>query len=419
MMGAARPETAGTGNLTAFVLERIRGLGLWSFALLFAALFFSPYWFAINLVHTLWWAPPGLVSADGVNLGRDFVAFFSAASLTLNGEAASAYDHVAIHAAQQHAIGAPVKFFPWFYPPTFQMLIAPLAFLPYLVAFAFWVLTPLAGLLLVVRRYMGHAWASVAMLIFPGTAQSVLAGQNGVLSALIIAGELLNLERRPVLAGAILGTLSYKPHVAAAVYAALLIGRYWRALGTAIAVAAALALVSVVVLGLDPWLAFLRESGVAKTFTENGGLKWTFMATAFAAGRLAGLNVGAAYALQAVVACGALLALYLVWRRDIPLEQRAAVLVTVIPLISPYGFNYDLAIIGLALLWLARTGFETGLRRSELVVFALAWVIPPMGWVIANSSDVLLTPFALVALLVVLLRRILAGEAQAQRPAIA
>ena len=52
----------------------------------------------------------------------------------MNGEAASAYDHVAIHAAQGEAIGAPVKFFPWFYPPTMLMFIAPLALMHYFVA---------------------------------------------------------------------------------------------------------------------------------------------------------------------------------------------------------------------------------------------------------------------------------------------
>ena len=394
----------------ALLLQRMPALNPWAFGLLFAAFFFSPYWLVINLVHTLWWNPPALVSADGVNLGRDFVAFYSAANLTLNGEAASVYDHVAIHAAQGEAIGAPVKFFPWFYPPFMQMFIAPLAHLPYLAAFAVWILAPLVALLLVIRRYAGDAWAGAAMLIFPGTAQSVLAGQNGVLSALIIAGGLFNLDRRPVVAGAILGLLSYKPHIAATVFAALLIGRHWRALGTAIAVSFALAASSLIVLGPAPWLAFLRETEVAKTFTETGGLNWAFMATTFASARLMGLNVQVAYALQAVVACGALLALFLVWRRERPLDQRVAVLVTVIPLVTPYAFNYDLAVVGLALLWLARTGIETGLRRDELVVFAMAWVIPAMGWVIADATDVLLTPIVLCALLAVLARRILSGD---------
>ncbi len=82
-------------------------------------------------------------------------------------------------------------------------------------------------------------------------------------------------------------------------------------------------------------------------------------------------------------------------------------LVTVIPLLSPYAFSYDLAIIGIALLWLLREGFETGFRHDELVVFAIAWVIALMGFLLAQASGVLLTPVVLVALLGVLLRRML------------
>ena len=65
-MGAARPETAARSNVVALLLQRIPTLNPWAFGLLFAAFFFSPYWLVINLVHTLWWDPPALVSADGV-----------------------------------------------------------------------------------------------------------------------------------------------------------------------------------------------------------------------------------------------------------------------------------------------------------------------------------------------------------------
>jgi hypothetical protein len=406
-MGAARPETAGTP--AAALLERMAKLGPWAFAVLFAALFFSPYWLAINAFHTLWWSPPGLVSSDGINIGRDFTAFYSASALTLNGEAAGAYDHLANHAMQQQVIGAPVKFFPWFYPPMMLLIVAPLALFPYFVALGLWVLAPLAALAVAARRFAGHILAGAAFLIFPGTAQSVLAGQNGVLSALILVGGLLNLERKPLLAGAILGLLSYKPHIAATVYAALLVGRYWRALGAAILSALAFALVSLLAFGLDPWFGFIRETEVARTYMENGGLRWSFMATAFGAARLAGADLSVAYALQAVVACGALAALFAVWRRDVPLDERAAVLVTVIPLMTPYVFSYDLPMLGIALLWLARTAWETGFRRGEAEVLAMAWVVAPVGWVIADWSGVLVTPLVILALLGVLLLRSFRG----------
>ena len=406
-MGAARPEMAGTGNGAALLLQRIPTLGLWAFGVLFAAFFFSPYWLVINLVHTLWWEGPGWTSAEGVNMGRDFVAFYSAADLTLNGDPAGAYDHKMVHAVQQSTIGAPTKFFPWFYPPTMLLLVAPLALVHYLVAFALWVLLPLIGLAAFIRRHTGSFLTGAAVVVFPAAAHSLLAGQNGILSALVVAGGLLNLERKPVLAGAILGLLSLKPHIAATVYAALLFGGYWRALGSALCVAFGLALASLIAFGADPWWAFVRESATAREFMESGGIRWSFMVAPFATARLAGLDVAVAYALQAVVSCGALYVLFAVWRRgDIPLEQRVAVLVTIVPLMSPYVFSYDIVMVGLALLWLGRTAWETGFRRGEPLVFALAWVAAPAGWVIADSTNVLLTPFVLIALLGVVLLRI-------------
>ncbi len=358
-MNAAPPETAGLRHPQApSLLDHIGLLGPWGFAILFAVFFVSPLLLVFSLVHTLSGSVQGFANAEGATLGRDFIAFYSAGSLALNGDAAGVYDHAALHAVQQQVIGAPVKHFAWFYPPFTVAFVTPLGLMPYPAALAFWLLVPLIALLVVVWRYFGSAWASGAILVFPGIAQSMLAGQNGVLSALIIAGGLLNLERRPVAAGAILGLLSYKPHVALAVYAALLVGRHWQALVTAAAVTLALTAASLIALGPDPWLAFLRETGVAKSFMEEGRLRWTFMATTFASARLAGLDVSLAYALQAAVACGAFLALFVVWRRDdVALEARAAVLVTVIALVSPYAFGYDLAILGIALLWLLRIGF--------------------------------------------------------------
>ncbi len=45
----------------------------------------------------------------------------------------------------------------------------------------------------------------------------------------------------------------------------------------------------------------------------------------------------------------------------------------------------------------------------------MAWLIPPMGWLLAESSGFLPTPIVLVALLGVLLRRILRSDADGER----
>jgi hypothetical protein len=409
-MSSDRVRTAAARDVVAAALEAIPRLSPLTFGILFAAFFFTPYWVAVNFAYGIW--RPDLLET------RDFNAFYSASMLTLNGDAASVYDRAVNLAMQEQMVGGEAPFLPWFYPPVMLLFVAPLALVPYYVSFAMWVMAPLASLAVVVRRYTGHMLASAAFVLYPGTVQSALTGQNGLLSALIVAGGFVNLERNPVVGGAILGLLSFKPHIAATVYAALLFGRYWRALGAALVVSVVLALMSLIAFGPESWVGFLREIDVARTLLEEGKLRWSLMATVFSAARIVGIGVPIAYALQSVVACAAVCVLFAVWRRhDIPLVQRVAVLVTIVPLMTPYAFSYDLVMMGFALVWLGWRAWETGFRRGEPLVFALAWVIAPVGWLVAESVPVLVTPAVIIAFLVVLMLRILRPEHGALQPA--
>jgi len=399
----------GAGHAPSF-LQQIFSLGPLRFAILFALAFASAIWLVAGLLNGWWWQPPGLVNADGVHIGRDFIAFWSAAHLTLTGAPASAYDHAAMHGVQMETIGAPIRFTPWLYPPFVQQLLAPLAMLPYLAALVVWLLVPLAGLLLVVKRLVPHWSARAAVVLFPGTAQCLMVGQNGILTTLIIAAGLVHLERKPILAGVILGLLSYKPHIGATVYAALLFGGYWRTLGAAFGVTAALAGASILTIGTGPWLAFLEQSHYARTALESGVLPWHLMATAFAASRSAGADVYMSYAIQGAFALTAFAALFCVWRRNGPVGPRAAMLCAVIPLTTPYGYNYDLVVLLIPFFWLVQAGLQTGFRRSELAVLAATWVVPSVGWLIALSWHVLFTPLVLALFAATVLRRALGNE---------
>src|SRR6266849_5962814 len=121
----------------------IERLGPLRFAALFALLLTSAGWLAGGLGTSWWWHPPGLVNSGGSAIGRDFVAAWSASAMALAGHPAAAYDQVALRAAEAQAIGAPVPFIAWFYPPNFLLLVLPLATLPYLVALVLWLRAPL------------------------------------------------------------------------------------------------------------------------------------------------------------------------------------------------------------------------------------------------------------------------------------
>src|SRR3984957_16809854 len=103
----------------------------------------------------------GVITGAPSNTSSDFVSFYAAGKLELAGTHALAYDQAAHFLMQQRFTveGAPYQFF--FYPPVFLLLCAPLATLPYYVAFYVFELTTLAAFLLVMRRILrepGWTW---------------------------------------------------------------------------------------------------------------------------------------------------------------------------------------------------------------------------------------------------------------------
>jgi Glycosyltransferase family 87 len=374
-------------------------LGPLRFALLSLLMCLSLLWLVGGMVTSWSWHPPGFVNDAGANIGRDFVALWTAASLALGGHPAAGYDPALLRAAEETTIGAPVGLIAWLYPPVFLMLVLQLAMLPYPAAAALWVVAPFIAFARLLQRVAPHPLTWLAALIFPGTAQCLISGQNGAFSAALIAGGLLSLESRPVLSGLCWGALSYKPQIAAAAFAALLCGRRWRVLAVAVAAAAALALASLAVLGAETWLAFLRGLGAARAMLEMGQVPWYRMATAFASARLAGLGVGASYGLQIAVAIVALGMLAHVWWRRAPLALAGSALVLSIPLTTPYAYDYDLVMVLLPLAWLVQEARATGFHRGEAALLVAAWAAPVAGNLIAEATSLQATWLVLLLLL--------------------
>src|SRR5271168_5076420 len=65
----------------------------------------------------------------------DFVSFYAAGSLADAGTPALAYDHSAHLAAEEAIVGRGIEYQYFNYPPVYQAMFAPIAHLPYLVAF--------------------------------------------------------------------------------------------------------------------------------------------------------------------------------------------------------------------------------------------------------------------------------------------
>src|SRR5262245_42371561 len=67
------------------------------------------------------------VDHNGTPVGGDFMAFYAASKLTLSGEPAAVFDLTRLAAAEHEVAPGSQDIFQWAYPPTYQLLIAPLA----------------------------------------------------------------------------------------------------------------------------------------------------------------------------------------------------------------------------------------------------------------------------------------------------
>lgn len=345
----------------------------------------------------------GLTDFLGRPLGADFSHYWVASSLAKAGDPAAVYNFQEFLAAQEAFFK--VKFpLPWLYPPTYLLLVLPLALLPYLPALAVWLVVTLGAYLAVVRRIAPHPLTPWLALAFPGTFQNFFHGQNGFMSAALLGGGLLLLNRSPLTGGFLLGLLSYKTHLWVLVPLALVAGRRWRALMAAVAAALAMVLASWLVLGQQVWIAYWHNISLPMKLLEEGFLPIDKMVTIFSALLQFGTGLATALVVQTVIMIAVGGAIFRLWHRETAFAVQASGLVLGILLFTPYCFSYDLMLLALPLAWLGWEGYTKKWLPGEQLFLALGWTMPFIA-IIGGQLKVQLAPLILVALFLLVWRR--------------
>ncbi len=336
----------------------------------------------------------------------DFAVFWTASRMALEGQPLNAYDVASLQKAILAAAPYAKWDFGWYYPPTFYLMILPLGLLPFFPAYFVFMLSTLAYLRGVLQRIVPGSGA-VWCLASSATGLNLFTGQNGFLTAALAGGALLSLERRPALAGLLIGLLSFKPHLVLLFPVALVAIGAWRALFSAFTTTLVFMGGAVLILGADTIPAWLHSLIDARNLIEFNTLSWTLMPTVFALLRQLGLSVTAAYAGHAVVALGAIGAVWKIWRSCNSLALRYAVLTAATLLVSPYMYYYDLTWLVLPMAWLAQLAQRGSWRRGELGVLSLAWLLPMlMGLTFMFPAiRIQIGPLVLLGVLWVIMRR--------------
>jgi hypothetical protein len=358
----------------------------------------------------------GLIDPNGKPIGTDFSNVYAAGELTWQGKPADAYDPAFQHAAEQATFGGrDVPFYGWHYPPFFFAVAFLVASLPYALGLALWLVASLAAYLAAIRAILPRPETLLMAAAFPAVFVNIGHGQNGFLTAALLGGALVSLDRRPWFAGVLIGLLAYKPQFGVMIPIALLASQRWSSIAAAVATIAALIALSFVALGGDVWHAFIVSMNFTQTIVlEQGGTGWEKIQSAFSAARNWGADVHTAYAIQ--IALGATLAATLawLWHSGAAFELKASALATASLLATPYVLDYDLVVLAISIAFLVRHGFARGFHDYEISALAAAWIMPLLSRAIAGSTGIPLGLVVMLALYALILRRALADRTRVQ-----
>jgi hypothetical protein len=226
------------------------------------------------------------------------------------------------------------------------------------------------------RSIIGERSGYILAAAFPAVLANVVAGQNGFLSAALMGGTLLLLTERPVLAGVLLGLLTYKPHLGLLFPIVLAAGGHWRVFITAGVVAALMALASWAAFGTDTWHAFVGNIGhTSQAFLADGWADFAKLQTAFGLVRTLGGGEPLAWTVQAALALGVAVAVAVLWRSRADDGLKAAALATGALLATPYLYMYDLMVLAVPLAFLWRLGRAKGFLRHEVAGIGAACLL--------------------------------------------
>lgn len=375
--------------------ERVRGYAL---ILLAVSVIASLIWIALA---------DGLIDRNDKPIGTDFVNVWAAGTLVLDGEAAAPYDPARQHAAEQQAFGGhKVPFFGWHYPPLFLIAAAGLALLPYGWALFAWMALTLPAYLVVMRAILPRPETVLVTLAFPAVYVNLGHGQNGFLTASLVGGGLLLLDTRPALAGVLIGLLAYKPQFGLLIPLMLVATGRWRVIAAATLTVLAACAATLVLFGPKVWIAFADSTAFTRIVVlEAGDTGWEKIQSLFAATRMWGCSVEAAYAAQAALSLIVAASLVWLWRWPSAYELKAAALPCACLLTTPYLLDYDLVVLAVSIAFFVRYGLAHGFRDYEISLLVFAWAAPLVGRNFAAATGVPLGLITVVLLYALTLRR--------------
>lgn len=319
-----------------------------------------------------------VVSPTEQLFGSDFVAFWTAAHLAVEGHAIDSFRPEIIEPIQR-AILSVDGLAEWRYPPTMHLVIFPLGLLSFSNSLLVFTLLGICAILFCTIRVAPHTnlFEKILLLGAPVVFLNFIQGQNGVFITLIFTLFLLSLKLdRPKQAGFWAALLLIKPHLALLLPVVLVARQRWDVIVWGAVFGFAFCVIVTLAFGPAYWVLFLENTSSLRDQLLDGQFTPQHI-SAFMFSQMVGLSNGLATGLQILTAALCALACWVVWRDgDSGWYIRIAILMACSPMLSPYALYYDAVMSAVALFILFLMGDKRGFLFAERPVLILIWLAP-------------------------------------------
>jgi Glycosyltransferase family 87 len=246
---------------------------------------------------------------DGSTLvvGRDFMNFWMYGRAVSLPDPGRWYDAAVYQRELATFLGAGYPGLNWSYPPTVMLIAAPFGQLGYLPALAVWTVLNLAVFFAVAYRQIADRRALLALMLSPAAAFCLMSGQSSFLTTAALVGIFAFLDRKPLIAGLLIGLMTLKPQLGLLLPVVLIASGRWRVFIVAAVTTLALAGLATALFGTQAWIDFVEKGLPAQNIVlaDPEGIATPFYPTVFMNLRGIGFGYTPAMAVQVCFALAA------------------------------------------------------------------------------------------------------------------
>ena len=278
----------------------------------------------------------------------------------------------------------------WSYPPFFNLVVAPLSLLPAAPSYILFMVLTLGFYVWVVKALAGPAFHTILILFLPLALLIIRSGQNSFLTGGLIGLTCVLALRQSRWSGVPLGLMAIKPHLALGVGIWSQLDRRWGMAVQSFAVIGLFAALTTLVFGTGIWATALGGISETADALQDGRFPLFRMTSLYAFGLSFGFGHALALSLHVAGIASALGALVLLSRAKLPPRVLMGAGVVVSALISPYNYDYDLAMLAAAACLLIDTVMRHASKAEQYTIAATILIIGTYGLSLTAIVDLLI-----------------------------